>query len=297
MRRLPPLNSLKAFEAAARHLSFKRAAEELFVTPTAISHQIRQLEDICGQQLFLRRPRPLRLTNAGHTLFPILRDGFDDFAVAVDRVTVASRNRPLVVSTTTAFASRWLLPRLAAWRSECPDIRLEVRAGEAVADLHADDVDFAVRYAHRPPPNLVSHELFRDRFLPVGNPRLLGTRHRLQPHELADFRLIEFDWKQADPAAPNWARWFEAAGDSGGLEKAETFHVSEEIHAIEAALAGEGVALCSDMLVARELDSGNLVALSDTALPGYGFYAVHLYGMDRATVVTAFARWARNAAV
>src|SRR5262245_48179554 len=116
MRRLPPLNALRAFESAARHLSFRHAATELGVTPTAVSHQIRLLEEVCGQPLFRRRPRPLQLTAAGEQLFPVLRDGFDTFAKVLANLSLSLANQALRVTTPNAFASRWLVPRLPNWQ-------------------------------------------------------------------------------------------------------------------------------------------------------------------------------------
>src|SRR3954466_7723839 len=121
MRKLPPLTELRAFEAAARHLSFKRAAAELYVTPTAISHQIRLLERYCGRALFRRRPRPLSLTDAGARLFPIIRDGLEAFATAIPTIKRNQDKQPLRVTTTNAFASRWLVPRLPRWRKVRPN--------------------------------------------------------------------------------------------------------------------------------------------------------------------------------
>ena len=141
MRRLPPLKALRAFEAAARHMSFKAAADELGLTPTAISHQIRTLEDSLARALFRRRPRPLALTAAGVALFPVLRDGLDAFAEAVALVRDGSSQSKLRVTTTNAFAARWLLPRLPAWRAAHPDIIMEVIGTDAVIDLVAGDAD------------------------------------------------------------------------------------------------------------------------------------------------------------
>src|SRR5947209_7054977 len=126
MKKLPPLIELRAFEAAGRHMSFKRAAAELGVTPTAISHQIRLLERYCGRSLFRRRPRPLDFTETGAQLFPVVRDGFEAFDVAFASIAADRGNRPLRVTTTNTFASRWLVPRLPRWRSDHPDVPLEV---------------------------------------------------------------------------------------------------------------------------------------------------------------------------
>src|ERR1051326_4709839 len=146
MNRLPPLIELRAFDAAARHLSFQKAAAELGVTPTAISHQIRLLERYCGRALFRRRPRPLSLTEAGVRLFPVIRDGLEAFAAAIAAVKRDEGKQPLRVTTTNAFASRWLVPRRPPWRKVRADAPLDVIGTDSVLDLHAGDADVAIRY-------------------------------------------------------------------------------------------------------------------------------------------------------
>src|SRR5262249_35279151 len=161
------LRSLHAFEAAARHGSFKAAAEELGVTPTAISHQIRLLEETCGRKLFQRRPRPLVVTSAGARLVPALRDGFDVLAAAVAALSEPDGQRPLRVTSPSAFASRWLVPRLPKWRESNPMVPLEIIGTDTVLDLRSGAADVAIRYARRPPLDLSAHEICRDTFFPV----------------------------------------------------------------------------------------------------------------------------------
>src|SRR5215475_14270420 len=151
MNRLPPLIELRAFEAAARHVSFKKAAAELGVTPTAISHQIRLLEQYCGRALFRRRPRPLSLTQAGARLFPVVRDGLAAFVTTLGAIRRDGERQPLRVTTTSAFASRWLVPRLSRWRKLRPDTPLEVIGTDSVIDLRAGDADVAIRYTRASP--------------------------------------------------------------------------------------------------------------------------------------------------
>lgn len=175
MRKLPPLASLRAFEAAARHLSFKAAAAELGVTPTAISHQIRLLEETCGRPLFQRRPRPLRLTRVGERLFPVLRNGLDAFASAIASVNEGPGQGPLRVTSPNAFAGRWLVPRLPLWREAHPEIPLDVIGTDAVLDLRAGDADVAIRYAYAMPTDLPAQEICRDVFFPMCAPELLAS--------------------------------------------------------------------------------------------------------------------------
>lgn len=296
MRRLPPLASLRAFEAAARHLSFERAAAELGVTPTAISHQIRILEGACGQTLFRRRPRPLALTGAGERLFPVLRNGLDAFAIAIASVLRTTEHGSLRVTTPNAFASRWLVPRLPQWRELHPEIPLEVIGTNAVLDLRAGEADVAIRYARSMPTEFAAREIFRDTYVPVCSPALLAKGKPVRrAADLLHYPLIHFDWQRSGSDIPNWRRWLATARlvdpdfpDAGG-----TWDLSfrEEQHAIEAVIAGQGLAICSDVVVGRELESGTLVRAHDLSLPGYGFYLVYLRDHPGQSVIDAFSSW------
>jgi LysR family glycine cleavage system transcriptional activator len=207
MRKLPPLTELRAFEAAARHLSFKLAASELGVTPTAVSHQLKLLERHCGQSLFRRHPRPLALTPAGQQLFPVVRDGFESFAEALSRIRSCASGR-LRLTATNAFTARWLVPHLPDWRKVHPRLKLDIIGTDALLDLDSGDADVAIRYARKPPTVGPSVELFRDDFYAVASPKLVGNLRRpLRPAELARFPLIEAEWPAADTEAPRWQRW------------------------------------------------------------------------------------------
>ena len=237
MRRLPPLSALRAFEAAARRLSFKDAAEELGLTPTAISHHVRLLEDHCGAKLFRRRPRPLALTPAGEKLLPGLRYGFDTFAAALSSIGRSENDAPLRITSTNAFASRWLVPRLGGWRANHPDIPLSVIGTDRIVEL--DEADLAIRYARSPPPQ-AGRELFRDRHYPVCSPSLVAGREPIvSPADLGQHPLIQYDWFASDRLSPNWKRWFDAA--CGAAQPwIIAFSFREEAHAIEAALRAKG---------------------------------------------------------
>ena len=300
MRKLPSLGSLRAFEAAARRMSFREAATELGVTPTAVSHQIRLLEDICGQALFRRRPRPLALTGAGERLFPVIRNGFDAFAAAIASASPGVGQRPLRVTCPNAFASRWLVPRLPKWREEQPTIPLEIIGTDAVLDLRAGNADVAIRYARRMPLDLAAQELFRDTFFPVCSPELLAkaTRYIERAADLLHYPLIHFDWMNRDHEAPTWSRWLAAARsvDPGiqDTNKAWDLSFREELHAIDAVAAGQGIAICSDVVVSRELKSGALVKAHALSLPGYGFYLVSVPHHPQRPNIEAFSVWMRS---
>jgi LysR family transcriptional regulator, glycine cleavage system transcriptional activator len=298
MRKLPPLRALHAFEAAARHLSFAAAAQELAVTPTAISHQIRQLEEACGAKLFQRRPRPLLLTSNGARLYPALRDGFDALAAAVALLAEEEVQAPLRVTSPSAFASKWLIPQLPKWREENPTVPLEIIGTDAVLDLRAGAADVAIRYSRRPPLDVVAHAVFRDVYVPVCSPRLLERHGPIErAADLLRLPLIHYDWINRDPDAPTWARWVEVARsidpDFSARERASDLSFREELHAIDAVVGGQGVAICSDVVLSNELRSGLLVKAHPLSLPGYGFYLVSMARSPRTPVIEAFSRWLR----
>lgn len=300
MRKLPPLTELRAFEAAARHLSFKLAAAELGVTPTAISHQLKLLERHCGQPLFRRRPRPLALTRAGQQLFPVVREGFATFAEALGKIRGGGASGRLGLTATNAFTARWLVPRLPHWREMYPRLKLDIIGTDAVLDLDSGDVDLAIRYARKPPVTGASVELFRDEFYAVASPRLVGHSGRLlRPAELSRLPLIEAEWPADDPDAPRWESWQRAARrrhrTASDVTMVPSISFREELHAIEAAISGQGVAICSTVLVAPELAHGALVPVSRVKLSGYGFYIVHRAEHPKMDLIKAFTSWARLA--
>ncbi|MDR4308664.1 LysR family transcriptional regulator [Chelatococcus sambhunathii] len=265
--RLPPLGALRAFEAAARRLSFRLAAEELGVTPTAISHQIRQLEEALGRPLFVRRPRQVALTETGAALAPALSQAFAEMSAAVE----AARSRPqpkvATLSATVAFTAKLLAPRVRRFREINPGWDLRLHASDEAVDLHAGEADAAVRYGLGTGGGLGRLPLMRDRFAPVASPRLglAGVE------DLARHPLIHFDWRIAGAATtPSWSVWAETAGvPLGDARSGLTFN--DENSAILAASAGQGVALLSLELVAAELASGVLVQPFGPELDGWRY--------------------------
>jgi LysR family transcriptional regulator, glycine cleavage system transcriptional activator len=300
MEKLPPLVELRAFDAAARHLSFKKAAAELGVTPTAISHQIRLLERYCGRALFRRRPRPLSLTDTGARLFPAIRGGLEAFAVAIAAVKRDGEGQPLRVTMTNAFASRWLVPRLPAWGKLHPEAPLDVIGTDSVLDLRAGDADVAIRYAtgRIAPTDGVAEEFLSDTFWPVCSPRLLSSGRLKRPVDLKRHVLVHSYWSPFDRDPPSWQNWFTLARRKWprAPEFKDMQHLSfrEELHAIEAVIAGQGVGVFSDVLVAQELAARTLVKAFDLSLPGYCFYVVRRRDHPRERVIRAFSTWLRS---
>jgi LysR family glycine cleavage system transcriptional activator len=256
---LPPLGALRSFEAAARLLSFKAAAHELHVTPTAVSHQIKLLEQHLERRLFERRARQVALTAAGQQLLPFVHEGF----AALTRGVAALRDKPraVTITATMAFTSRWLVPRVAAFRTLEPELDLHFLATDVPVDLGAGVADVAIRYGSGPWPGLRNELLLRDRFVVAASPRLkLRT-----PADLTRQVLLHFSWRVTRPDTPVWSLWFARAGLP--MAHRGELHFSDETHAIQAALTGHGVMLISRTLIADELRSGALVSSFGPALP------------------------------
>lgn len=268
-RRKLPLSSLRAFEAAARLGSFKRAAEELGVTPAAISHQVHGLEQTLGTALFTRQVRKVVLTEAGLRLFPVLRSGFDAFQDAIAAASNPRRREVVTIGATNAFTARWLVPRLAAFREAEPAIDLQLAASDEVEPLAQSEVDIAIRYGSGDYPGHVVEPLWQDDFAAVCNP-LLGVQG---VDAMAGTPLIDFKWKRAAPRNPTWAGWSRMSGVPipGG---ARYLRFSDETHAIQATVAGQGIGLLSTLLVAPELASGALVECFGPRMPAHGYHLV-----------------------
>jgi LysR family glycine cleavage system transcriptional activator len=178
------------------------------VTPTAVSHQIKLLEAYCGQALFRRQPRPITLTWAGEQLFPVVRDGFGSFVEAINFVSAGGKAARLRLTTTNAFAARWLVPRLPQWRKAHSRLKLEIVSTDEVVSLENGEADISIRYVRSTPTDGPSFELTRDRFHVVAAPKLVGkSRKPLSPVELAGFPLIEAGWRSNDAEAPTWRQW------------------------------------------------------------------------------------------
>ncbi|MEM1302074.1 MAG: transcriptional regulator GcvA [Pseudomonadota bacterium] len=255
-RTLPPLRALRAFEAAARHLSFSQAAAELGVTPGAISHQIKSLEDWLGAPLFTRLTRALRLTQAGEAALPLLTAGFDQLAAGAARMQDRRDHNLLTVSVSPGFGSLWLVPRLDRFRQQCPQIEVRIDGTDRLVDVSSGEADVAIRYGPGGYSNLQSDRLFGMRATPVCSPDLLRGKPALRsPADLARHTLLHVEWKESEGS---WRTWLLAAGETG-VDPHRGPRFTKEDMAIRAALDGEGVALIGDRIAADHLASGRLV--------------------------------------
>lgn len=289
MRRLPPLSALRAFEAAAMHGSFKSAANELAVTPTAISHQIRSLEDYTGLTLFERKVRKVVLTEAGVQLYPVLRDGFDGFEAMLERLVRAKKRERVTISATNAFTVRWLVPRVASFRRLHPGIDLHLHASDDAVDLAAGEIDIAIRYGQGPYPGLLAEAMFADQFAPLAHPGL-GVR---SPADLTRLPLVHFQWRRPHLRNPTWENWFAQAGLPWTSSLGQ-LNFSDEGHAIQATVAGQGIALLSLALAADELAAGHLVQPFGPAVDGHTYHLVMNAVPSSNLGVSAVAEWLRS---
>lgn len=288
MRRLPQLGALRAFEAAARQESFKLAAAELGVTPTAISHQIRQLENSLGLPLFVRQTRKVVLTEQGRALYPAMRSAFDAMAAAVDQVKRRPARQVATLSATVAFTAKLLVPHAGSFRTLNPGWDLRLHASDDAVDLHAGEADAAIRYGAGHYAGLTPLPLLKDSFAPVCSPHL-GIR---TPADLASVSLIHFDWGPTSSklSIPTWRTWTERACIAS-LDTESGITFNDEASAIDAAIAGQGVALLSLALVAAELASGALVQPFGPVIEGLGYDLIYPAGHDARPAVAVLSKW------
>ncbi|MCX7169388.1 MAG: transcriptional regulator GcvA [Proteobacteria bacterium] len=278
--RLPPLNSLRAFESAARHLSFRKAAEELHVTPAAVSHQIKILEEQLGIQLFRRLTRAVELTEAGSSFLPKLSEAFEVLAQAVNKVRAREKTGALSVNVPPSFAAKWLMPRLHRFVTAYPDIDIRIIASMRLVDMRhqdasyshpdehdrAGDFDIDIRFGSGKYPRSRVDKLFEVSFTPLCSPHLLeGMRPLKKPADLRYHLLLHDEIPDFSEEWPNWAQWLKAAGVED-IDASRGPHFSHPILGLEAAVDEMGVALGVKELAAYDLAAGRLVAPFDLVL-------------------------------
>lgn len=283
-RNLPPLRALRAFEAAARHLSFTAAAEELHVTQAAVSQQIKHLEALLDTQLFRRINRRLVLSEDAQVYLPEVRESLERLSAATARMGRRQRLGVLTVSVMPSFASRWLIPRLPHFRQLHPDIRVRISAFEWPADFEKQDVDMAVRLGRGDWPGLHSELLMAEEIFPVCATELKQTMS--EPGELAENTLLHDDYTRED-----WVTWLDAAG-TAGIDPAQGISFSHTDLMLEAAEHGLGVALGRTPLVDDALDRGTLIEPFDIRLKGdLAYYVVCPEPVADYPHIRAFREW------
>ena len=290
-RRLPPLNALRAFEAAARHMNFTRAAEELSVTPGAVSQQIQNLEAFVGAALFKRSAKGLLLTDAAQTALPALREAFDRLQEAAELLTAALDGRRVTVSAAPSFAAKWLVPRLGRFETLHPEVDVWLSAGMDLVDFSSGEVDVAIRYGSGRYPGLEVVRLMSETVIPVASPGLLTERPLATLTDLAGHTLLHDGSPDADDSCPDWSMWLTARGvkDIDGT-RGPRFNQSSLV--IEAAMNGRGVALAKRALAQADIDAGRLIAPLDIATAvDFAYFVVHPKPKGRLTQVRAFVTW------
>ncbi len=292
MKQIPPLNSLRVFEAAARHLSFTKAAEELHVTPGAVSQQIKALEDFLQTPVFRRQKRSLLLTDEAQASLPILREGFDKLAEAGKMLGARADAGRLTVSVAPSLASKWLVPRLDTFQQAHPDIDVWVSADMDVVDFAVDDVDLAIRYGSGRYDGLQVEHLMAEKIVPVCSPELLRGDHPIKkPEDLVHHTLLHDGSPDKDESCPTWPMWLKAAGvcHKAG-QRGPKFNQSSLV--IEAAVAGKGVALAKYALALADLEAARLVIPFDMTTPAeFAYYIVHPSSKASSPSVKAFKAW------
>ena len=284
-RNFPPLASLRAFEAAARHQSFKLAAAELHVSPSAISHQVKHLEQVLGMALFRRSARSIALTPAGEKYFPYLKDAFDHIWAGTRAVRTGQRSDVLSVQTYSTIAVRWLIPRLGAFRQRHPGIDLRVITTQVDPDFDDDSIDLALRIGWPANPLLHNVYLFSPTLFPVASPQLAAAIER--PDQLAQTTIL-----QVHPSASDWRQWL-AAHRVTGIDLDGGLHFDSYDHALKMAARGFGAAIAMQPYAAEDLADGALVPLfPDCEVPAGGvWYISHIDNRMKSASAGAFVRW------
>jgi LysR family transcriptional regulator, glycine cleavage system transcriptional activator len=291
--RLPSLNGLRAFEAAARHLSFTQAAAELNVTQTAISHQIKRLEEELGVRLFIRQNRALALTPQAKEYLPGIRAAFNDLRLATDRLLRRDDDHVLTVSTLASLAAKWLLPRITGFQEAHPGIDVRITTSTALVDFRSGDVDAAIRYGRGQWPGLRADWLMADKLFPVCSPALLAGKKPLRkPEDLADHVLLHSSAANDD----DWRLWLTAAGLPTNLSKQPGVTFDLVFMTVQAAIDGVGVAMGRTSYVQDDIAKGRLVVPFDITLPvDAGFYLVSPEARADSPKLSAFRNWLTEA--
>lgn len=284
---LPSLHGLMLFEASARHLNFSKAAEELAITQSAVSHAVKQLEEALGHPLFLRENRTLTLTSQGQRLFATVAQGLGSIAETVGDISAAAQKDTVVVSCSTIMATEWLLPRLSALRGSLPDLKVEVRCFDRDPDMMSNGIDVQLRLGDGNWPDYEATRLWREEIFAVASPAYLAAHPLATPADLLDHRLILY----VDPLRfrIGWAEWLRALGVDLPGRLPVTMQVNDSLVSLQAAEAGEGLALGWNVTTDRALAQGRIVkALPDTLATDRHFHILTPKGARPRRVVRQF---------
>lgn len=286
-KRLPPLNALRVFDAAARHLSFTKAAEELFVTQAAVSHQMKSLEDFLGLKLFRRRNRSLLLTEEGQSYYLDIKEIFTAINDATRKLQARSAKGALTVSLSPSFAIQWLVPRLSGFNQSFPGIDVRIQAVDREEDKLSDDVDVAIFYGRGNWPGLRTDRLYPEYLLPVCAPALLtGDRPLKTPADLAKHTLLH------DSSRRDWQAYIRQLDMQQQINVQQGPIFSHSAMVIQAAVHGQGVALANNVMAQNEIDAGRLVyPFNDVLVSKNAFYLVCHDNQAELGKIAAFRKW------
>lgn len=294
-RLLPGTRALRTFEAAGRHLNFTRAAEEVGLTPAAVSHQIKEIEEQLGVVLFTRTSRSIRLTPAGAVWFEATAYALDTLRRAAGRARRMARGAAtLRLSTSARFATNWLLPRLPQFRAANPGLELGFDISDALRDFDADDIDVAIRFGTGKDPGTRAQRLFDTVIVPVCSPRLLASGPPLAtPRDLLQHTLCHVDWKTDGMVWPNWPMWMAAAGIEG-FDDSHCIGFADSSDVVRAVTESGMVGLADLDMIGADLAQGRLVRLFDIGVPmaaGYAYHLVYPEGSAQDPRILAFQDW------
>jgi len=292
MKKLPPLKSLQAFEAAGRHLSFTEAAREMSVTPGAISQQIRMLEDFLETSLFKRMNRAIVLTDDGQLLLPFISSGFEQFAEAVAMLREKSSEGPLTITSAPSFVSKWLIPRLSKFKSEHPGIDVRIDTSDRLVDFKHEDIDVGIRFGNGVYPELDTVYLFSFDLIPVCAPELMQRGDGLKTiSDLKNHTLLHSNYDEIDPGFPDWAMWLKVV-EADDVDADHGIYFNQSDLLFQAAVDGQGVALLANVMAEPEIRAGRLVQPFATRLPvKLNYHLVTSPAKARIAKVAAFRDW------
>ena len=290
----PGLRVLRGFEAAGRHLNFSRAAGELGVTPAAISHQVRELENQLGMELFSRTSRSMQLTAAGEILHRAAGEALASLARGLARIQDTGDSNRLKVIASASIAAKWLVPRIGRFIELHPDIDVRLDISSHLRDFSPADANIAICWGKVALPRWQCERLFENTIFPVCSPALLRSTPLGEPRDLMRHRLIHVSWKGQDRDRPDWRTWLHAAGAEDKFDDGRGLHFDESGSALQAAIDGQGVALGDSSLVADDLAAGRLVRplhLAITSPPEFTYYVVSPIDVAENSTVATFREW------
>ncbi len=294
VRPIPGTGSLRVFEAAGRHLNFTRAAEELHVTPAAVSHQIKEFEEQLDIRLLERTSRSMRLTAAGEILHAAVSEALAGLTRAVGQMQRQRDSTALKVTASTSIAARWLVPRLDDFMKTMPGVDVRLDVSDRVREFGRDEIDVAIRFGNGNYPGHRADRLFDNTIFPVCSPALLRTKKPLlHPRDLLQHRLIHVDWSAPGVMWPNWRMWMLAAGVTDYQETAG-LRLDNSGLALQAAIDGQGVALGDSSLVSDDLAAGRLVqpfAVTIKGPPQFAYYVISPVATQNDPLVRSFRDW------